>query len=145
LERRTSLLGCGRVFGKQVFDPVWPERTAPHAWEQGIAGLGVKFTQPFAQCDDGILAKRGASFLAAFPATMDVSSPAENYVIPAEADEFRDPEAGLNRKKQKRPVPAACPGAKIRRRKQGLDLRPSEECDISTIIPFAGYCKNPLN
>jgi hypothetical protein len=88
MERRTSFLGCGHVFGKQVFDPVWPERTTPHAWEQRIAGLGVKFTQPLAQCHDGILAKRCAPFLAALPATMHMGSLAEDDILPAEADEF---------------------------------------------------------
>ena len=133
------------MFGEQVLHSVWPERPAPHAWEQRIPGLSIKFTQPLVQCRDGILAEGSASFLTAFPATMDMGSPAEDDILPAEADKFGDPEARLNCKKQKRSVPAACPATNIRRRKQGLDLRPGEECDLSTIMPFAGYCKNPLN
>jgi hypothetical protein len=72
-------------------------------------------------------------------------SPAENDILPAKADEFRDPEAGLNGHQKKGPVPPACPGAEIRCRQQGIDLRTGEEGNLRPIIPLAGDRENPLD
>jgi hypothetical protein len=71
-----------------MFDPVWSERTAPHTWKHRVKRLGVKFAKPIAQFPGNILAKRGTSFLTAFPATMYMCSIAEHDVLPTEADEL---------------------------------------------------------
>jgi hypothetical protein len=71
-----------------MFDPVWSERTTPHAWKHRVTGLGVKFAKPIAQFPDNLLAKRGTAFLTAFPATTYMGSIAEHNVLPTEADEL---------------------------------------------------------
>jgi hypothetical protein len=72
-------------------------------------------------------------------------SPAEDDILPAKADEFRDPEACLNRHQKKGPVPPACPGTEIRHRQQGIDLWTGEEGYLRPVVSFAGYRENPLN
>ena len=68
----------------------------------------IVLTKPATQCPYGILAKWGATFLAALASTADMSTIAEQNVLQAQADELRNHKAGLNYHKQECPVPTTC-------------------------------------
>ena len=72
-----------------------------------------------------------------FPFATHVSSPAQDDVLALQTDEFRDPQARLDRDQQDDLVPPSDPGGRIRGRNQCVDLLTREIFDQLSLVPFA--------
>jgi hypothetical protein len=111
LEGGAALTRDGGVFADQVLDAVAPEQPATSIGKQGVRRLAAALVKPGTECRHRVFSQWCAACLAPFAEAADVGAMPKHHILVAQPDQFRDPQAGLCRQKQKRAI--AAPGQEI--------------------------------
>jgi hypothetical protein len=69
---------------------------------------------------------------------------AEDNILAAQTDEFRESQPRLHRNEEQRPVPPARPRGLVGHCHEGIDLGPGEELDLPSMVTLYGYCQDAL-
>ena len=69
----------------------------------------------------------------------------KHHILAAQPDQLRDPQPGLHRHQQERPVPTPKPGTRIRRCNQRFDLLMGQERDVFVLETLARYRQDALD
>jgi hypothetical protein len=121
------------VGGQTPFDGVAAQPPAGAGWEQRVLRVAGPLVQPGGEhrlCRGG---ERHRAVLSALALAAHVRAGGERDVGAAQRDELGDPQAGLERQREHRPVAPALPARRVGRRDQGAGLLRGEERDRALV------------
>lgn len=130
---------------ESVFDRVAAETPAGAVREQRLPGLTATLGQPGFEHVDGERGQRGGPLFATLPGAVDVRAFLEMNVAAVEADDFRDPQPGLQREDEHRVVTSPRPSTSIRRGQKRVGFGLGEPADDVALVTLRRDREDPLN
>lgn len=134
-----AVLGCGAgVSGDELAGGGSRELLSGAGREQRGSRDGRELSDPCGQERDGVLLQRDDALLASFAEAFELAVRADLDAVDAQADQFTDPEPGLDAQVQQQPVTSADPGAGVRGRDERFGFGAGQERDECCFRAFRG-------
>ena len=131
------------VLADQIFERITAEPLTPDRREQRPIVIRM-IAHPRLEQLGGIAAKRCASFLPALAQAADMRACAQRHIAATQANQFRGPQARLERKQEQRVIPPSCPCRTVWSREQRRDLLCIKERHRAFHITLVRHRQNAL-